>query len=80
MRITYQTDLETVLRFYNKYFIRDTRNPETGEPWRDPEVDRNLSKDLLTRGQPMSETHIRAIRAFLLTLTDRQFEHLLPNP
>ena len=69
--------LETVLHFYNKYLIRDTGNPETKQPWRSPEVDSNLSMDLLTRGQPLSKMHIDALHAFMETLTDRQFEHLL---
>lgn len=70
-------ELETVLHFYNKYLIRDTANPETNQPWRSPEVDGNLSMDLLTRGQPLSKMHIDALHAFLEALTDRQFEHLL---
>ena len=70
-------ELETVLHFYNKYFIRDTTNPETSQPWQSPEGDRNLSLDLLTRGQPLSQMHIDALHAFLVALTDRQFEYLI---
>jgi len=74
------SDLQTVLEFYNKYIIAGTRNPETGEPWREPEVAANISHDLLGQGQPMDSYRIETLVAFLNTLTDRQFEHLLEAP
>jgi cytochrome c peroxidase len=71
-------DLRTVLVFYNKYLISGTTNPETGEPWQAPEVPVNISLDLLQDGQPVSIFHIDALMAFLETLTDRRYEHLIP--
>ncbi|NKB99667.1 MAG: methylamine utilization protein MauG [Pseudomonadales bacterium] len=70
-------ELETVLRFYNKYVMQAPTNPETGFPWGDPEVAENISLDLLRRGQPLDEYRIESLIAFLKTLTDEQFEHLL---
>lgn len=73
-------DLRTVVTFYNKYLISSTRNPETGKPWREPEVDDNISTDLLKQGQPMNEHRIDALIAFLETLTDQRYESLLETP
>ena len=70
-------NLRTVLMFYNQYIIAGTLNPETGEPWRSPEVDQNISTDLLRQGQPINEHRLQALAAFLKTLTDSRYEHLL---
>ncbi len=72
-------ELRTVLEFYNQYIIADTKNPETGKPWRAPEVADNISQDLLQQGQPMDRYRIETLIAFFKTLTDRQFEHLLED-
>ena len=70
-------DLETVMAFYNKYLMIAPINPETGEAWAEPAVPQNISTDLLRAGQPLDEHRIDAIIAFLKTLTDEHFEHLL---
>ena len=70
-------DLETVMAFYNKYLMIAPVNPETGKDWDEPEVPENISNDLLRQGQPLDEYRVEAIIAFLKTLTDEQFEHLL---
>jgi len=73
-------DLETVILFYNKYILSNVEsqtNPETGEPWGDPEVSDTIDLELLRQGQPISQLHVAALMAFLEALTDQRYEHLL---
>ena len=74
------TDLRTVVLFYNKYNSRAPArqiDPETGAPWAPPEVDGTLSMDDLTHGPALGDRRIDALVAFMETLTDRRYEHLL---
>jgi len=73
-------DLRTVVLFYNKYnTVAQARqiNPETGKPWRGPEVPHTLDFKELTHGPALEDERIDALVAFLRTLTDARFEHLL---
>jgi cytochrome c peroxidase len=73
-------DLRTVVLFYNKYNSRAPArqiNPETGEPWADSEVPENLSMELLESGPALDDRRIDALVAFMKTLTDQRYEHLL---
>lgn len=73
-------DLRTTVVFYNKYNSRAPAaqtNPETGEPWGPPEVDGTLSLKELEHGPALDDRRIDALVAFLKTLTDRRYEHLL---
>jgi len=73
-------DLRTVVLFYNKYNSRSAKrqiNPETGERWAVPEVDANLSEKELKTGPALDNKRIDALVAFMKTLTDRRYEHLL---
>ena len=73
-------ELRTAVSFYNRFLLSDRQsqtNPETGEPWGEPEVAETVDLDLLRSGQPLAENHIDAIVAFLETLTDRRYESLL---
>ena len=70
-------ELRTVLAFYNQFILQTPINPERGEIWRPPEVDENLSHDLLRRGQPLNPERMEAIMAFLMALTDKRYEPLL---
>jgi cytochrome c peroxidase len=73
-------DLHTVMLFYSQYMVSNESNrtnPETGKPWRKPEVEENIDLDLLRQRQPLDEYHITALLAFLETLTDKRYEHLL---
>jgi cytochrome c peroxidase len=73
-------DLRTAILFYNRFTLsnRQSRvNPETGEPWGDPEVAETVELELLREGQPMAGNHIDALVAFLTALTDRRYEALL---
>ena len=73
-------DLRTVVLFYNKYNSTDPArqiNPETGAPFGPPEVDGTLSMKELTTGPALDDQRIDALVAFLETLTDQRYEHLL---
>lgn len=73
-------DLRTTILFYNKYNSKSAKNqtdPETGEAWGPPEVDGNLSLTELEHGPALDDKRIDALVAFLKTLTDRRYEHLL---
>jgi cytochrome c peroxidase len=73
-------DLRTVVLFYNKYNTKAAArqiNPETGAPWRDPEVAPTLSVKELTDAPALDDQRIDALVAFLKTLTDAQYEHLV---
>ncbi len=73
-------DLRTVVLFYNKYNSRAARrqiNPETGGKWREPEVADNISMKELQTGPALDNKRVDALVAFMKTLTDRRYEHLL---
>ena len=73
-------ELETAIVFYNKYLVgteASRTNPETGQPWDDAEVPQTIDLDILGAGQPLTDKHIKQLVAFLHTLTDQRYEHLL---
>ncbi|MES9863286.1 MAG: cytochrome c peroxidase [Candidatus Thiodiazotropha sp. LLP2] len=73
-------DLKTVILFYNKYNTKSSSrqiNPETGALWLKPEIDKNISIKELETGPALSNKRINALIAFMMTLTDQRYEHLL---
>ncbi|WP_298568008.1 cytochrome c peroxidase [uncultured Aliiroseovarius sp.] len=73
-------DLRTVVLFYNKYNTLDKArqiNPETGKPWVMPEIPQNLAVTELIHGPALDDKQIDALVAFMKTLTDARYEHLL---
>ncbi len=70
-------DLKTVIEFYDKYNNPDrTTNQETNKPWGEPEVAHSVNlKDL--KAKKLTDEKIEALIAFLKTLTDKRYEHLL---
>lgn len=73
-------DLRTVVLFYNKYnSLAKNRqiNPETGKTWLAPEVARTLAVTDLTHGPALEDNRIDALVAFMKTLTDARYQHLL---
>ena len=73
-------ELSTAILFYNRFLVdspASRTNPETGEPWGEADAPATVAHDLLAAGQPLSERRVRQIEAFLRTLTDRRYEHLL---
>ncbi|MCW2308479.1 cytochrome-c peroxidase [Rhodobium gokarnense] len=76
------TKLRTAILFYNKYNSKNPErqvNPETGQPWRQPEVAENISLKELESGPALEDKRIDALVAFLKTLTDKRYEHLLKD-
>jgi len=74
-------DLETVVRFYNKFNVRGPArdiNPDTGEPWGAPEIADNIDWEKLESAPALDERRIKALVAFMRMLTDRRYEHLMP--
>ncbi|MCV6548647.1 MAG: methylamine utilization protein MauG [Cohaesibacter sp.] len=75
-------DLKTVVQFYNRYnSLKKSAqiNPETGKDWGKPEVPQTLDAKELTTGPALDEKRINALVAFMKTLTDKRYEHLLEN-
>lgn len=73
-------NLRTVVLFYNKYNSRDAArqiNPDTGKNWLPPEIAHSLSVKELTTGPALEDARIDALVAFMKTLTDARYEHLL---
>ncbi|MCP4205887.1 MAG: methylamine utilization protein MauG [Shimia sp.] len=75
-------DLRTVVLFYNQFNTTDVKrrtNPETGETFRMPAVPTTLAFEELTHGPALDDQRVDAIVAFLKTLTDSRYEHLLKD-
>lgn len=73
-------DLRTVVLFYNRYNSRSAArqvNPETGRAFGSPPVPGTLAMRELTHGPALDDQRIDALVAFLKTLTDQRYEHLL---
>lgn len=70
-------DLATVVHFYNTRDVDGAENPETGLVWKPAEVDETKNTEELgdLRLSPVEEADLVA---FLKTLTDQKFEHLIP--
>ena len=70
-------DLKTVVEFYDKYNNKErVNNPETGEPWDEPEVKETISLEEL-KAKKQNERKVDALVAFMKLLTDKRYEHLL---
>lgn len=73
-------ELRTAILFHLRFSKSDgaTVNPETGREWRRPEVASNIARvQFGTRA--LSDANVDAIVAFLKTLTDKSYEHLISN-
>jgi len=73
-------ELETAIIFYNRFLLgsEESRiNPETKQAWGEPEVPHTVELELLREGQPLTERRVSQLEAFLETLTDQRYEHLL---
>lgn len=73
------SNLKTVVLFYDKFNNSERKlNPETSKPWDVPEVDRNLAlKEQDFQAPALKDEEVDALVAFLKTLTDQRYEHLL---
>ncbi len=74
-------DLRTVVLFYDKFNNSSRKiNPETGKPWAKPEVERNLALEEEEFDAPaLKDKEVDALVAFMKTLTDQRYEHLLED-
>jgi cytochrome c peroxidase len=73
-------ELKTVVAFYNQYVVQNevsATNPETGAPWGPSEFPTTIDRARLRVGQPMDDERVAVLVAFLRTLTDQRYEHLL---
>ncbi len=72
--------LRTVILFYDKFNnLERTINPETGLPWRKPEINQNLALESDEFTAPrLKDEEVDALLAFLKLLTDKRYEHLIP--
>ena len=70
-------DLATVVHFYNTRDVEGAINPETGEVWEKGEVDINKNTTELGNLGLTAEEEADLV-AFLKTLTDEQYEDLIP--
>ncbi len=72
-------ELRTVLDYYD--FMAGNGhhpiNPETGKPWGATDYNGTVNYELLEKTKPLSDKKIIALEAFLRTLTDKKYEHLL---
>ena len=70
-------DLRTVIEFYDQYNNpARINNPETGQPWRNPETPETVNREDL-KAKKLTDRKIDALIAFLKALTDKRYEHLL---
>ena len=73
-------DLRTVVLFYNRYNSKAVErqiNPETGKIFGPMPVMQTLAFQELTEGDALDDAEIDALVAFMKTLTDARYEHLL---
>lgn len=82
-------ELETVIHFYQHAKekalniktgapIELVENPETMMPWGDAEINENIEHDLLGGNDiNLDEDEVKEIVCFLMSLTDKRYEHLL---
>lgn len=70
-------DLKTVVEFYDKYNNKDRNiDPETGNPWDEPEVKETISLEEL-KANKLADRKVEALVAFMKLLTDKKYEYLL---
>ncbi len=70
-------NLATVVHFYNTRDVPGAINPETGEEWEKGEVEVNKNDAELGNLKLTADEEADLV-AFLKTLTDEQYEHLIP--
>jgi len=68
-------ELRTAVMFYDRRTYKV--NPENGQPWDTVEVDQNIAEEQIRHGEFITEDKVDALVAFLKTLTDKRYEHLV---
>ena len=69
--------LKTVVHFYNTRDVPGAINPDTGLPWEKGEVEGNKNVNELGNLK-LTDAEENDLLAFLKTLTDEKYEHLIP--
>jgi len=69
-------ELKTVVHFYNTRDVVGALNPETNSPWKNAEVPATVNKEEMG-DIGLSDAEEDAIVAFLKTLVDQRYEHLI---
>lgn len=73
-------NLRTVLEFYDHMGVGDRpNNPETAQPWGEADYNATINWILLKQTKELGDSKIDALLAFLKTLTDKRYEHLVPT-
>lgn len=73
-------NLHTAVLFYGRYTLSNRPSqidPETQQPWQPAEIPDTIDLEILEGGQPLDSQRASALVAFLKTLTDKRYEHLL---
>ncbi len=72
-------ELRTVLKFYDHMAgLGDNPiNPETNLPWVSNDNNATINNEVLQDTKKLPNAKIRALEAFLRTLTDKKYEHLM---
>ena len=71
-------ELKTVIEFYDHMAgLGHHTNPETGEAWVDNDHNATINHELLTETKALTDDKIRDLEAFMNTLTDKRYEHLI---
>lgn len=68
-------ELRTAVMFYDRRTYEV--NPENGQAWDTVEVDQNIAEEQIRHGEFITEDKVDALVAFLKTLTDKRYEHLV---
>ena len=71
-------NLKTVVHFYNTRDVDGAINPETWDEWRSSEVDNTKNTEELG-DLKLTDAEEDALVAFMKTLTDSRYEHLIPE-
>lgn len=71
-------DLKTVIEFYDHMAgLGHHTNPETGKAWGDNDNNATMNHVVLRATKALSDAKIEGLEAFLKTLTDKRYEHLI---
>ena len=71
-------ELKTVIEFYDHMAgLGHHTNPETGKAWGDNDHNATINHELLTDTKALTDDKIRDLEAFMNTLTDKRYEHLI---
>ncbi|HIQ28097.1 MAG TPA: methylamine utilization protein MauG [Sulfurovum sp.] len=76
-------ELRTVIEFYDHMAgLGHHVNPETGKAWGKNDHNTTINHKLLKETKALTDDKIKGLEAFLRTLTDKRYEHLMPafNP